>query len=111
MSICKRIQKRYTVIKLIELPIANRQSMSHFIGYFQKEEYPSGRLGTSLFGCITNRLPNSNERVHKPDCNSTVFKEISMQKLVTLMATAISMIVNKCSDKVLVLGLTPSTFI
>lgn len=108
MKSCNRHPKRYNIIKLtVELP-TRLPIVSPFIGYNQKEGYPSGRLGTSLFGCVTNRLPNSNERVHKPDCNSTVFKEISVQKLVTLMATAISIIVNKCGEKVLVLGLTPS---
>lgn len=100
-------QKRYNIIKLTKALLIGHVLVGCFIGYNQKEGCPSWQ-GISLFGCVTNRLPNSNERVHKPDCNSTVFKEISMQKLVTLMATAISIIVNKCGEKVLVLGLTPS---
>lgn len=52
MIICNNQQKRYNIIKLTELLHANDQSVSHFIGYNQKEEYQLGRFDTSLFGLV-----------------------------------------------------------
>jgi len=108
MSVRQNIKKWYNIIKLNKELLNGQSLLSHFIGYNHKEEYLFGQDRCFSFWLCNQRLPNSNERVHKPDCNSTVLKEISMQELVTLMATAISIIVNKCGEKVLVLGLTPS---